>query len=61
MVRSGKHSLVPVHEIELDRSNPRIRKYLEMYGGQPSPEQIFLALAPETTTQGARPARRSKS
>jgi hypothetical protein len=44
MVRSGKHSLVPVDEIELDRSNPRIRKYLEMYGDQPSPEQIFLAL-----------------
>lgn len=31
-------------QIELDRSNPRIRKFLEMYGDNPSPEAIFLAL-----------------
>lgn len=33
-----------IDDIELDRSNPRIRKFLEMYGDQPTPEQIFLAL-----------------
>src|SRR5262249_15642864 len=31
-------------KIQLDRSNPRIRKFLEMYGEDPTPEQIFQAL-----------------
>ena len=44
MVEGGKQKLVPVESIELDRSNPRIRKFLEMYGDEPTPEQIFLAL-----------------
>lgn len=44
MVISGTHELVPVDKIELDRSNPRIRKFLEMYGDNPTPQQIFLAL-----------------
>jgi len=35
---------VAVDDVELDRSNPRIRKFLEMYGNEPTPEQIFLAL-----------------
>lgn len=44
MVSAGKHQSVAVEDIELDRSNPRIRKFLEMYGEDPTPEQIFLAL-----------------
>jgi len=36
--------LVPVAGIELDRANPRIRKFLEMYPGEPTTEQIYLAL-----------------
>lgn len=44
MVKSGTHASIAVDDIELDRSNPRIRKFLEMYGDQPTPEQIFLAL-----------------
>ena len=44
MIDAGEHQSVPVSEIELDRSNPRIRKFLEMYSGAPTPEQIFLAL-----------------
>lgn len=32
-----------VSDIELDRDNPRIRRFLEMYP-DPSPEQIYLAL-----------------
>lgn len=43
MLDAGLHQSVPVKDIELDRSNPRIRKYLEMYD-EPTPEQIFLAL-----------------
>ena len=39
---TGAHKSVLVEDIELDRSNPRIRKFLEMYGDEPTPEQIFL-------------------
>ena len=44
MVGGGTLQSVPIAEIELDRSNPRIRKFLEMYGDDPTPEQIYLAL-----------------
>lgn len=44
MVEAGKLLSVSVDDIELDRSNPRIRKFLEMYGDNPTPEQIYLAL-----------------
>ncbi len=44
MVNAGAHQSVLVADIELDRSNPRIRKFLEMYVGDPTPEQIALAL-----------------
>ena len=36
--------MVPVEDIELDRSNPRIRKFLETYAGTLTPERIALAL-----------------
>jgi hypothetical protein len=44
MVQSGVLELVPVANIELDRTNPRIRKFLEMYPEAPSAAQIYLAL-----------------
>lgn len=44
MINSGVLDSVPVAEIELDRTNPRMRKFLEMYGDAPTSEQIFLAL-----------------
>jgi hypothetical protein len=34
---------VSVADIELDRNNPRIRRFLEMYP-EPTPEQIYMAL-----------------
>lgn len=46
LVQAGTHQIIAVDEIELDRSNPRIRKFLEMYGDNPSPEAIYLALGP---------------
>ena len=52
MVPSGVHESVPVDSIELDRSNPRIRKFLEMYAGEPTPEQIFLALGAGNDDEG---------
>ena len=44
VVPAGVHETVSVDNIQLDRSNPRIRKFLEMYAGEPTPEQIYLAL-----------------
>ena len=44
MIPSGNLQSVPVADIELDRANPRIRKFLEMYGDNLTPEQVFLAL-----------------
>lgn len=44
MVNAGNHQSVLVSDIELDQSNPRIRKFLEMYKDPPTPEQIYLAL-----------------
>ncbi|MCY4152860.1 MAG: hypothetical protein OXE94_11590 [Aestuariivita sp.] len=44
MSETGVSEKVPVEQIELDRLNPRIRKFLEMYDGDPTPQQIFLAL-----------------
>ena len=44
MTVAGMYETIPVNEIELDRSNPRIRKFLEMYGDDPTPAQVFLAL-----------------
>jgi hypothetical protein len=34
---------VPVADVDFDRNNPRIRRFLEMYP-DPTPEQIYLAL-----------------
>lgn len=37
--------LLSIEEIELDLKNPRIAKWLEMYGESPTAEQIALALS----------------
>lgn len=44
MKTTGKHEFLKVSEIELDLSNPRITRFLEIYDGEPTPEQIFMAL-----------------
>ena len=43
-MQQGTHTLVPIDEIILDKSNPRIALWLEMYEGEPTPEQIHQAL-----------------
>jgi hypothetical protein len=40
----GRHEFIPIDEIELDTRNPRIAKFLEMYSGEPTAEQLFIAL-----------------
>lgn len=44
--------VVPVADIHLDRNNPRIRKFLEMYGEGPTPEQFYLALGAAGDEEG---------
>lgn len=41
---AGKFMLLPIDQVELDRTNPRIRRFLEMYEGEPTYEHIALAL-----------------
>jgi len=46
------YELLPVDEIKLDRRNPRIAKWLEMYGqGEVPDEQISLALGVGSSTE----------
>src|SRR5438046_2716695 len=40
----GRHEFIPIDKIELDKGNPRIAKFLEMYPGEPTAEQLFIAL-----------------
>jgi hypothetical protein len=44
MKTTGKHEFLNVSEIELDLSNPRIARFLEIYEGKPTAEQFFMAL-----------------
>ncbi|PYE26360.1 hypothetical protein C7410_103279 [Paraburkholderia silvatlantica] len=39
-----RYEMLPTTTLELDTTNPRIRKWIEMYGPNPTPEQIHLAL-----------------
>jgi len=39
-----EYEILSVDEVELDKDNPRIKKFLAMYGDDPTPDQIFLAL-----------------
>jgi hypothetical protein len=40
----GRHEFIPIDKIDLDRGNPRIAKFLEIYSGEPTAEQLFMAL-----------------
>jgi ParB/Sulfiredoxin domain len=51
-VNPSSLQLIPVAEIHLDRENPRIRKFLEMYGEEPTPEQFYLALGAAGDEEG---------
>lgn len=46
---SQKLQDLSVDDLELDVSNPRIRKWVEMYGSNPTPDQIYLALGAGST------------
>lgn len=42
--RNGQFEMLPVETLVLDASNPRVARYIEMYGGQVTDEQMSLAL-----------------
>lgn len=44
MMISSTLQMIDVNDIEIDTTNPRIQKFLEMYGDNPTPEQIYIAL-----------------
>jgi hypothetical protein len=39
-----KYEILPVLEVALDAANPRIAKWIEMYGGDITGEQMSMAL-----------------
>jgi len=41
---AGQFISLPIDQVELDRTNPRIRRFLEIYEGEPTYDQIALAL-----------------
>lgn len=41
---AGAFRFLPVADIQLDRFNPRIRRFLEIYPGEPTHDQVALAL-----------------
>jgi len=51
MVGQGLLETLPITSITLDRSNPRIRKFLEIYS-EPTPEQFFMALGAASDDEG---------
>jgi hypothetical protein len=44
MPQKGIHCELDISEVELDIDNPRIKKWLEIYSGTPTADQIYLAL-----------------
>ena len=37
---AGTFDLLPVADVELDRANPRIRRFLEIYEGEPATNKL---------------------
>jgi len=53
-VSESQYLRLPVDELDLDFTNPRIAKFIEMYGNDITAEQMSLALgAGETPTEGS--------
>ena len=44
MTTTGTHRLISVDSLQLDKGNPRIKRFIEIYGEDPTPEQLSLAL-----------------
>lgn len=44
MPNAHQVEFVPIEKLELDIENPRIRKWVEIYGDKPTADQLYLAL-----------------
>ncbi len=49
---NGQFDTLPVEMLVLDASNPRVARYIEMYGGEVTNEQMSLALGAANYEQG---------
>ena len=49
---NGRFEMIPVESLVLDPSNPRVARYIEMYGGVVTDEQMGLALGAANYEQG---------
>ena len=49
---NGQFAMLPVETLVLDASNPRVARYIEMYGNQVTDEQMSLALGAANYDQG---------
>ena len=49
---NGQFAMLPVEMLVLDTSNPRVARYIEMYGGTVTDEQMSLALGAANYEQG---------
>ena len=50
--RNGRFAILPVDTLVLDTSNPRVARYIEMYGGDVTDDQMSLALGAANYEQG---------
>ncbi len=50
--RNGQFAMLPVEALVLDASNPRVARFIEMYGGVVTDEQMSLALGAANYEQG---------
>ena len=50
--RNGEFEMLPVNAVVLDPTNPRVARYIEMYGGAVTDEQMGLALGGANYEQG---------
>ena len=48
----GRFATLPVETLVLDTSNPRVARYIEMYGGEVTDEQMSLALGAASYEEG---------
>ena len=53
VIQGGNYQLVPIDNIELDKTNPRIRRFLEMYPEPHTAEQMNLALGAGSEDDGS--------
>ena len=50
--KNGEFAMLPVETLVLDTSNPRVARYIEMYGGEVTDDQMSLALGAANYEQG---------